>query len=294
MRVIVFTSSPRGIHCIKKLKNNINLLKVIAPKSLFKEINKKVFYLCPSNINSKKFISYIKNLKPDLILVAGFGKIFSNEFINGIKCIWINLHAGSLPNMRGSSPLNWALIKNHKFIELNVIKVQNKIDSGDIILSKKIKINDDTTITELHELANYYFPKMVNASIEKFINGKYKFKKQSMNYSYFPKRFKDDGFILFDQENAKCIHNKIRALTDPYPNAFTFFKNKKINLVKSKLLKNPFYGEPGRIYEIKKNEILVCALDCSLWITTNHNFKNNDRYKKLATLKEIALQSYEN
>ena len=38
-----------------------------------------------------------------------------------------------------SSPLNWALIKNHKFIELNVIKVQNKIDSGDIILSKKIK-----------------------------------------------------------------------------------------------------------------------------------------------------------
>ena len=64
------------IHCIKKLKNNINLLKVIAPKSLFKEINKKVFYLCPSNINSKEFISYIKNLKPDLILVAGFGKIF--------------------------------------------------------------------------------------------------------------------------------------------------------------------------------------------------------------------------
>ena len=59
--------------------------------------------------------------------------------------------------MRGSSPLNWALIKGQKSTSINIIKVNKKVDGGDIIKTKKLKINDDTTIAELEDEANKHF-----------------------------------------------------------------------------------------------------------------------------------------
>ena len=69
--------------------------------------------------------------------------------------------------MRGSSPLNWALIKDHKIININIIKLNKTIDGGDIIQTKKIKINENTTIKELHEEVNFHFPKMINLLLNK-------------------------------------------------------------------------------------------------------------------------------
>ena len=91
---------------------------------------------------------------------------------------------------------------------------------------------------------NFHFPKMINLVLNKLKKNKIKMKKQKSTYSFIPKGLKDDGFILFDQNTAQQIHNKIRALSDPYPNAFSFLTQEKINFIKSIIPKNNFYGEP--------------------------------------------------
>jgi len=295
LKIIIFTNSQRGILCIDHIKNKFNINKVITSNEFKKFINPKIFLKYPKDINSSTFIKKIKNLNPDVIVSAGFSKIFSNNFIKSLNCLCLNLHAGSLPEMRGSSPLNWSLIKGLNHTKINVIKITKEVDGGEILSTKKIKININSSIEDLHVEANKYFPKLLENVLDRFKKEK-KIKgiKQSGNYSYYPRRFKEDGFILFDQNTAKQIHNKIRALSDPYPNAFSFFNKKKINFKKSTLLKNKFFGEPGKIYQIDGDRILICALDLSLWIYTDHKFKKSDRYKKLTTINEIALKLYEN
>lgn len=294
MKLLIFTNSERGLACINYIKKNHEIIKIFSYDNFKPLIDNKYYLKCPKNINSNKFINLIKSLKPSIILSAGFDQIFSDNFINSFNCIFLNLHAGDLPKMRGSSPLNWALIKGHKIININIIKLNKTIDGGDILQTKKIKINENTTIKELHEEVNFHFPKMINFVLNNFKKNKIKIKKQNSTYSYYPKRFKEDGFILFDQNTAQQIHNKIRALSDPYPNAFSFFNSRKINLLKSIIPKNNFYGEPGRIYQVKDNKILVSASDKALWIYTNYNFKKTDRYKNLSSARDFILKSHEN
>ena len=294
MKIVFFTNNQRGLFCIKHIERNFPLRLIISSNELKKFIDPKLFFNCPKNINSNNFINKIKKIAPDVIISGGFSQIFSEKFISSINCLWLNLHAGNLPKMRGSSPLNWALIKGQKSTSINIIKVNKKVDGGDIIKTKKLKINDDTTIAELHDEANKHFPYMLESVLKKYKQKKLKIIKQTKKYSYYPRRFKEDGFIIFDQYNAKQVHDKIRALSDPYPNAFSYFGKKKILFKKSVFLTNDFYGEPGRIYQVNKNKILICCLDKSIWINTNYDFKKNDRYKKMATLSDLLLNSYEN
>ena len=119
------------------------------------------------------------------------------------------------------------------------------------------------------------------------------------NASYYPLRVPDDGFILWDVLNAEEIHNRIRALTAPYPCAFSFFQNKKIDFISSKLNKKSFFGEPGRIYNIKKDRFLVAAKQGSLWITKAFYNESKlkflpvtNRYKSFSTISEIGLNFY--
>lgn len=294
MKIIFFTSNQRGILSIKEIEKKYSIIKIITTSEYKKFIDKKLYIKCPKNINHTSFIKKINSYKPDVIISAGFNKIFSKNFIKLTNCLWLNLHAGELPNMRGSSPMNWALIKGHKYVKINVTKLNERIDSGDLIETKKIIIDKNTTIKNLHDSANKLFPGMLLSVLNKYSKNKLKFKKQSLTHSYYPKRFMTDGFILFDHNNAQDVHNKIRALADPYPNAFTYFNKTKIQLKKSILLKNTYHGEPGRIYMIKEKKILVCASDVCLWLITDHKFNQKDRYKKLATINEIALNIYDN
>ena len=120
--------------------------------------------------------------------------------------------------------------------------------------------------------------------------------------SYYPLRFPEDGLIFFDQLTAEEIHNRVRALTSPYPGVLTYYNNKKITVLKTVLTKRPFFGEAGRIYRISREKgILVCAKDRCLWLTevvdseTGGDFIDVfTRYEKLATIKEVADNYYAN
>ena len=176
------------------------------------------------------------------------------------------------------------------------------IDGGPILLEKDFPIGDNETIQDLHKIANVEFPEMLIKVLKNVESNSLKIKKQmEKNSSYYPLRTPDDGLILWDKYDAQEIHNRIRALTNPYPCAFSFCKEKKVKFISSFINKKSFSGEPGRIYQIKKNKFLVSARQGSIWITqavygkTNLPFfPTHDRYQSFSTINQIALSLYKN
>ncbi len=305
MKLLFAGKKERGVSCLNALiENGHDIVGVIGPSSdddiveRAQQLGLQLFQ--PRNVNDSNFVSTLRTLAPDLIILAGYGQIVGQEFIDLAPKGCINLHAGKLPQYRGSSPLNWALINGEKDITLSIIRVDRGVDTGDVLCERTFPISIDDTIADLHKVANREFPEMLVETIEAVQKGKVITRKQdNLLASYYPLRFPEDGLIFFDIYNAMQVHNRIRALTDPYPGAFTFLNNRKVRLLRSKLAKQRFYGEPGRIYVINKNGLLVCALDQCLWITkavyeSNGQtiFDSVERYNKFATLRSKVAELY--
>ena len=112
-------------------------------------LTKKLHLLQPINLKDPTFIDQVQNLKPDVIVVVAFRML--------PKLIWeipkygtFNLHASLLPNYRGAAPINWAIINGEKESGVTTFFIDEKIDTGAIIMSKKVNIKDGTTAGELH------------------------------------------------------------------------------------------------------------------------------------------------
>jgi methionyl-tRNA formyltransferase len=310
MKVLFAGNKGRGLSCLITVQAKHEVVGVIGHKKTSKtnhfvdkakKIELEVFQ--PEDVNDERFIKKIKVLAPDVIILAGYGPIVKRDFISVAKYGCINLHGGKLPQYRGSSPMNWALINGEKFFSITIIQVTLGIDTGNILIEKKFQINETDTISELHEIANKNFPQLLLKVLNQIEKKTLKPKVQDMETSsYYPLRFPEDGLIFFDQLTAEEIHNRVRALTSPYPGVLTYYNNKKITVLKTSLTKRPFFGVAGRIYRTSREKgILVCAKDKCLWLneTVDHETGENcinvfSRYDKLATITEVANNYYAN
>ncbi len=309
MKILFAGHKERGVKCFEALvKSGHEIVGVIAHPSkepplpgsvAAKALDIKSALFQPEDVNDVKVISSFKALAPDIVALAGYSQIVGPDFIGIPRLGCVNLHGGKLPQYRGSSPMNWALINGEKEFSISVIQVNQGVDTGDVLGEKNFPIGPDDTIADLKLLTDKEFPKLLVEVIDAVSQGCANPRRQNENEAaYYPLRFPDDGFILWDRYTAAEIHNRVRALTEPFPCAFTFYNGRKIKLLKSKLAKNIFYGEPGRVYLKNENGLLVAAKDRALWIE-RAVFEDNgedavklvNRYEKFSTLTGIALTS---
>ena len=310
MKILFAGNKERGISCLNAVREKHKVVGVIGHKKTnknnhFVDETKRMGFdvFQPVDVNDQRFIKKVKVLAPDITILAGYGPIVKRDFISIAKFGCINLHGGKLPKYRGSSPMNWALINGDNNFTITIIQVDLGVDTGNVLIEKTFQINDNDTIAELHEIANKNFPKLLLKVLYQIEKKTIKTKIQDMeSYSYYPLRFPEDGLIFFDQLTAEEIHNRVRALTSPYPGVFTYYNNRKVMVLKSNLTKRPFFGEAGRIYRVsKKMGILVCARDKCLWLEEVVDNETGEkcidvfsRYDKLATIKEAAEKIYAN
>ncbi|MBP9864902.1 MAG: methionyl-tRNA formyltransferase [Candidatus Omnitrophica bacterium] len=246
----------------------------------------------PEDPNSVEFRQRLKGVQADLFVLAGYGKILKDAVLQIPGCMSINLHGGKLPQYRGSSPLNWTLINGEKSFSLSVIKVDGGVDTGDLLLERTYEILPEYTIVNLHEIANRDFPHMLLEVLKKISEGTLVAQTQDEQQAgYYPLRFPDDGLIIWDLFTAEQVHNRIRALTEPYPCATTYFDGRKVRLLTAALQAPSFFGEPGRIYRKTSRGLLICAKDKSLWIEKalfedgSNLFDAVKRYDSLITMR---------
>jgi len=311
MKILFGGNKERGALCLKALHaKGHQIVGVLAhpsngklpPKGglieLARQLNLPVYQ--PSDVNDPEVVESFRKLRPDLIVLAGYGPIINENVIAVAPKGSINLHGGKLPQIRGSSPMNWAMINNRKEFTLSIIQVDKGVDSGEVLLDKTFKIRPGDTIADLDRTASEAFPKMLIEVVGRLEKGRVRGRKQNPKLSaYYPLRFPDDGFIVWDMFTAEQIHNRIRALTDPYPCAFTYFQRRKIGLPASRLTSRPFYGEPGRIYRTSDSSLLVAASDRCLWIdrpifedTRESAILAVKRYDKFPTMRDAVAILY--
>tara|TARA_B100000401_G_scaffold428903_1_gene361984 strand:- start:789 stop:1697 length:909 start_codon:yes stop_codon:yes gene_type:complete len=194
-------------------------------------LNNNLKYLQPKSLKDELFINELNLLNADLQVVVAFRKL--------PKVIWempklgtFNLHASLLPKYRGAAPINWALINGEKETGVTTFLINEEIDTGKILLQKKIKIKDDENAGSIHDKLMIIGSDLICDTIDNFKT--IKKKKQSGMPSLAPKIFKNDCKINWNN-NIDEIFNKIRGLS-PYPSAWCdFLNNKTIKILKSEI-----------------------------------------------------------
>ena len=214
--------------------------------------------LQPDNLRDPEFIKTLTDLKPDLILVVAF-KILPEEVFTIPKYGSVNLHASLLPKFRGAAPINHALINGETESGVTTFFLKKKVDTGNIILQKKINIDKDDDAGTLHDKLSELGAESVLETVRLIEAGNVIPQIQNdSDASPAPKIFKENCIIDWNQ-NACKIHDFIRGLS-PYPAAFTFLNNRSVKIFRSALTGNSKKETPGSIV-VEEKKLLVSCLD---------------------------------
>lgn len=212
----------------------------------------------PDQINSPQAIKFLKTLSPDLFIVIAYGQILSADILRIPKIFSLNLHASLLPKYRGAAPINWAIIKGETETGITIIKMNERMDAGEIILQKKVDIDDsDTAITLEKKLADKG-KNLILECLDKIENKNFLLLPQNANnISFASKLKKEDGLIDWNKK-ASDIRNLIRGCLD-WPGAFTYLKGKMLKIYQAGVVCEVSVSKhfPGEIINIDKNGILV-------------------------------------
>lgn len=183
---------------------------------------------------SRDGVEIIRNLEPDLMVTASFGQILSQELIDIPKYGIINVHASILPNYRGASPIQQAIINGDKETGVTIMQTEAGLDTGDIIDIIKTDIDPNETAGELsNRLAKLGSELLINVidSIEK---GEARYEHQSHIDAVVTRRIhKEEGRIVWEQ-SARQIKCKILGF-NPSPVAFTFINDVPLKIYRAKV-----------------------------------------------------------
>ena len=211
----------------------------------------------PEKLKNKNFIDDLKVLNADLFIVVAFRML--------PKIIWeipkkgtVNLHASILPNYRGAAPINWAIINGEKESGVTTFFINEKIDTGDVLLIEKTKIKDGQTAGELHDNLMEIGSKLIIRTISEIESGTLKSKKQIISESQktAPKLNRNNTKINWFKDDI-TIKQFILGL-NPYPGAWTLLSNngRKLNFkifnVKTSNLK-----VPKKTILLKENKLYI-------------------------------------
>jgi len=214
-------------------------------------IENELKLLQPDNLKDPLFIDNITNQNPDLIIVVAF-RILPENIFSIPKFGTINLHASLLPKYRGAAPINWAIINGEKETGLTTFFINEKVDTGNIILQKKVSIFDEECFGELYRRLSTIGAELLISTINLITENNYGLSMQDELLSTpAPKIFKENCKIDWDQEAVK-IHNLIRGLS-PYPAAFCYYKDQNLKIFKTNISGINSESEPGKLLIISRN-----------------------------------------
>lgn len=217
----------------------------------------------PVNLKDENFINQLKEINPDLGVVVAY-RILPREVYSLPKYGTFNLHASLLPKYRGAAPIQWAIINGEKVTGVTTFFLQDKVDTGNIILQREVPIDDEDNFQTLHDKLSQIGSDLVLETVKLIETGNYEIKSQDDSLATLaPKITKEICQINWNQSAIK-IHNLIRGLS-PVPGAFTKLGDKMIKIFRSKLSDENSENDPGLI-EIKEDEILVNTADKKLSI----------------------------
>ena len=224
-------------------------------------IEKGIPLLQPEKLKDETFQADLKAWNADLQIVVAF-RMLPESVWNMPRLGTFNLHASLLPQYRGAAPINWAVINGEKETGVTTFFLTHDIDTGNIILQEKIKIDESDNVGTVHDRLMTIGAELVTKTVDKILDGSVTTTQQSVLYKDLselkpaPKIFKETCKIDFN-EKAQRIHNLVRGLS-PYPAAWCELLDQEgnataIKVFETEILDSKTGGEPGTFTYDKKN-----------------------------------------
>lgn len=249
----------------KSIKNN-NFFNKNSVNHLLKSLNNIKLYQ-PNNLKITTqeglyfYKTFIKN-KIDLVIVTDYGFIIPNILLKQPKYGFIGIHPSLLPQLRGASPIQYTILNKMKYSGISIMKLNKKMDAGNIIYHEKIIIKSNYNNTILKDKLINIGKKLIFTIIPYIIEKKIlKIPQNHNKASYTSLIMKKSGEINF-QESANVIVKYIKAL-EPWPGSYTFHNNNQLKILKAKEIKISYKkkytinNQCGYIIKVNKKEILV-------------------------------------
>jgi methionyl-tRNA formyltransferase len=205
-----------------------------------------------------EFVEQMKSLNPHLFVVVAF-RILPKEVFDIPKFGSFNLHGSYLPKYRGAAPIQWALINGDSETGLTTFKLAEKVDTGNIYLQEKVKINPDDNFESLHDRMSIVGSELVLNTVKLIESGNYDLQQQDDSLASPAPKITKEHCLIDWNKTASEIHNLVRGLS-PHPVAYFLHSNRVIKIYKSEVVKE-LSLKPGEIYQTKTDLFVGCGKD---------------------------------
>jgi len=210
----------------------------------------------PNKASDRGFIEKIRNLDPDLFIVVAYGQILKKSLLEIPKLGPINIHASLLPKYRGAAPIQRVIMDGEQRTGITIMKMNEKMDAGEIILKKECSIELEDTFLDVEEKLIGISCELITQVLDDYRQGKCFSSEQNHSMATFAPKIDPEECQINWNSEAFDVHNKIRALS-PKPGAWSFVKIDekflKIKIISSKIINTN--GAPGSV--IQKDPLVV-------------------------------------
>jgi methionyl-tRNA formyltransferase len=209
---------------------------------------KGIEVIAPADVNATKVVEKIRAVAPDLLLSVMFRQMLKAELLATAGQGALNLHPSLLPKFRGRSPINWVLVEGETETGVTLHHMVEKPDRGDIVAQRRISIAEEDTALTLHHKATAEARRLLAETLPLLTaNRAPRIPQRQSEASYFGGRTPDDGEIDWNWP-ARRIYNLVRAVTHPYPGAFSWQGDRRLLVWWARPAEAPSGLRPGELH----------------------------------------------
>jgi methionyl-tRNA formyltransferase len=230
-------------------------------KSAALRLNLPVFQ--PERIRRPESVEYLSELRPDVMVVVGYGQIIPKTIIDIPRHGILNVHASLLPKYRGAAPVQWAITRGEQETGVTIMRIDAGLDTGDMLLKWKTRIGPDERAPELSARLAVAGASLLIDALGQIEAGTAVYIPQAnTDASHAPILNKEDGQIDWSHR-AESIYNRMRGF-DPWPGAYSTFRSRTINITRAKPHSLQMAGAPGCVHVEQPRLFVVCGENTAL------------------------------
>ncbi|MBR3307357.1 MAG: methionyl-tRNA formyltransferase [Lachnospiraceae bacterium] len=219
--------------------------------------------LQPERLKAEGAADELKTIAADIYVVAAFGQILPKAVLEIPRFGCVNIHASLLPKYRGAAPIQWAVINGDEYAGVTIMQMNEGLDTGDILLSEKIKLSPEETGGSLFDRLSVLGCELIGKALVLIEAGKAEPAAQNEAESSYARMLKKEDGRLDFSKSAVTLERLIRGV-NPWPGAFTSFKGKQLKIWKAALHRgsvgeNSIGGKPGTVTSVSGGILTVAC-----------------------------------
>jgi len=215
----------------------------------------------PKTLRDGEAYNILKELNPDVIVVVAYGKILPKEILDLPKHGCINGHASLLPRLRGSAPIQWAIVNGEKQTGVTTMQMDEGMDTGDILETVSVDIGEQETADELFERLSSLSADLMVSTLKNAEKGTLNPKKQNDSEATYAPIIKKEMAHLDFTKTADEICNTVRGFYS-WPCAFCFINGKRIKVIKAQ--KSNYNANKCGIVILSDDKLIISCKDGSV------------------------------